>query len=156
MAVDNGTTVFAPLPDTTYRYTATPWSDSAKEYNGLERDGAVCTNEYGVAMTMSITAFANNTALNADPLVENGLTEFTANELVICQSKTAREAVNVLLSLIDTYGSSESKLNDTPFLEHRSRKSKHLECYLYILLIFQENIIPRPHKAEQDISHLPK
>ena len=110
MAVDNGDTVFAPLPDTTYRYTATPWTDSGKDYNGLERDGAVCANEYGVSMTMSITAFANERALAADPLIENGLTEFTANELVICQSKTAREAVRVLLSLIDTYGSSESNI----------------------------------------------
>ena len=110
MAVDNGDTVFAPLPDTTYRYTATPWTDSGKDYNGLERDGAACANEYGVSMTMSITAFANEKALAADPLIENGLTEFTANELVICQSKTAREAVRVLLSLIDTYGSSESNI----------------------------------------------
>ena len=60
MTVDSGATVFDPLPDTTYRYTATPWSDSAKEVNGLERDGAVCANEYGVAMTMSVTAFANS------------------------------------------------------------------------------------------------
>lgn len=110
LPVDSGGTVFAPLPDTTYKYTATPWMDMVKEHNGLERDGAACANEYGVSMTMSVTAFANAKALKADPLTEKGLTEFTASELVICQSKTAREAVEVLFSLIDTYGSSECNI----------------------------------------------
>ena len=107
MPVDNDKTVFAPLPDTTYRYTATPWMESATAANGLGSDATVCTNEYGVAMIMSITSFSNAAALAADPLVEHGLSEFTAVDLVTCQSATAREGVEVLLSLIDTYGSSE-------------------------------------------------
>ena len=56
---------------------------------------------------MSITAFSNAAALRADPLIEHGLTEFTAVDLVVCQSATAREATETLLSLIDRYGSSE-------------------------------------------------
>ena len=48
--------------------------------------------------------------MEADPLIKTGITEFTANDLVICQSKTAREAVDVLLGLIDKYGSSESNI----------------------------------------------
>ena len=107
MPVDNDKTVFAPLPDTTYRYTSTPWMESATAANGLGSDATVCTNEYGVAMIMSITSFSNAAALEADPLVEHGLSEFTAVDLVTCQSATAREGVEVLLSLIDTYGSSE-------------------------------------------------
>ncbi len=107
MPVDNGRTVFAPLPETTYRYTSTPWMDSTVAMNGLGYDATVCTNEYGVAMEMSITAFSNKAALAADPLVENGLSEFTAVDLVVCQSATAREAVSVLASLLDRYGSSE-------------------------------------------------
>ena len=107
MPVDNDKTVFATLPDTTYRYTSTPWMASATAANGLGSDATVCTNEYGVAMIMSITSFSNEAALNADPLVEHGLSEFTAVDLVTCQSATAREGVEVLLSLIDTYGSSE-------------------------------------------------
>ncbi len=81
--------------------------DSTVALNGLGRDAAVCTNEYGVVMTMSITAFSNAQALAADPLLPDGLTEFTASELVVCQSRTAREAVKVLTDLLDTYGSSE-------------------------------------------------
>ena len=107
MPVDNGRTVFAPLPATTFRYTSTPWMDSAVAMNGLGYDATVCTNEYGVAMEMSITAFSNKAALAADPLVEHGLSEFTAVDLVVCQSATALEAVSVLTSLLDQYGSSE-------------------------------------------------
>lgn len=110
MPVDNGKTVFAPIPDTTYKYTATPWMDSTTSYNGLASDASCGTNEYGVSMTMAVTAFTNKSALEADPEPENGLTESTANPLVICQSKTARDAVEVLLKLIDTYGSSESNI----------------------------------------------
>ena len=107
MPVDNDRTVFAPLPATTYRYTSTPWMDSAVAMNGLGYDATVCTNEYGVAMEMSISALSNKAALAADPLVEHGLSEFTAVDLVVCQSATAREAVSVLVSLLDEYGSSE-------------------------------------------------
>ncbi len=107
MPVDNGRTVLAPLPATTFRYTATPWMDSAVAQNQLGYDATVCANECGVAMEMSITAFSNKAALAADPLAEHGLSEFTAVDLVICQSATAREAVSVLTSLIDRYGSSE-------------------------------------------------
>ena len=107
MPVDNEATVFAPLPDATYRYTATPFMDSTTAYNGLGRDATICANECGVTMLMSITAFSNAAALRADPLVEHGLSEFTAVDLVVCQSATAQEAVNTLLGLIDRYGSSE-------------------------------------------------
>ena len=59
---------------------------------------------------MAVTAFANEAALKADPLIEEGLTENTAADLVICQSYSARNAVRVLLSLIDQYGSSECNI----------------------------------------------
>lgn len=110
MPVDKDGTVMAPIPATTFKYTATPWMDSTLAYNGLQRDAACCTNEYGVTMTMSITAFTNDKALKADPEPVNGLTEFAADDLVICQSKTARRAVSVLTGLIDRYGSSESNI----------------------------------------------
>lgn len=110
MPINNNRSVKTELPSTTYKYTATPFMNSTTEYNGLGNDAAVGTNEYGVAMTMSITSFSNNASLTADPLVEDGLTEFTANDLVVCQSKTAREGVEVLLGLIDKYGSSETNI----------------------------------------------
>lgn len=110
MPINNNGSVKTELPSTTYKYTATPSMNSTTAYNGLGDDAAVCTNEYGVAMTMSVTAFVNDEAMKADPLVEEGLTEFTATDLVVCQSKTAREGVEVLLGLIDKYGSSETNI----------------------------------------------
>lgn len=107
MPIDNAGTVFTEIPATTYRYTSTPFMDSATAYNHLGSDATVCANEYGVVMIMSITAFSNEKALGSDPLIENGLSEFTAVDLVTCQSATAREAVEVLFSIIDEYGSSE-------------------------------------------------
>jgi dipeptidase len=101
----------APIPETTYKYTATPYMNSTiVAFEEGVPDAAVCTNEYGVAMTMSITAFQNEAAIEADPYVEDGLCEDAASDLVVCQSKTAREGVEVLLGLIDKYGNSESNI----------------------------------------------
>ena len=107
MPVDNDATVYAEIPAHTYKYTSTPWMDSTTAANGLGKDATVCTNECGVSMIMSITSFSNKAALEADPLVEHGLSEFTAVDLVTCQSATAKDAVKNLCGLIDRYGSSE-------------------------------------------------
>lgn len=107
MPIDQTGTVFTEIPATTYKYVCTPWMDSTMAYNGLCRDATICSNERGVNMLMSITAFSNEAALQADPLIEKGLTEFTAVDLVVCQSATAREAVKVLCGLLDKFGSSE-------------------------------------------------
>ncbi|MCR5688569.1 MAG: C69 family dipeptidase [Lachnospiraceae bacterium] len=110
MQVDMDGTVFSELPDTTYKYTAAPFLSSTMAANSVANDAGACANEYGVAMTMAVTAYANEDALSADPLIDSGLTENTAADLVICQSRSAREAVKVLLSLIDRYGSSEGNI----------------------------------------------
>ncbi|MBR5336604.1 MAG: C69 family dipeptidase [Lachnospiraceae bacterium] len=110
MPVNANGEIRVDLPDTTYKYTATPFMDAKLTGEGGQRDAAVCANEYGVAMTMSVTAFANKAALDADPLVENGLIEDCIDDLVICQSKTAREAVQVLASIMDKYGTAESNI----------------------------------------------
>ncbi|WP_051200977.1 C69 family dipeptidase [Butyrivibrio sp. XPD2002] len=107
MPIDTAGTVFEELPATTYRCISTPFFDSFRLYNEFQADAAVCTNEYGVSMTMSVTAYSNERALKADPLIEHGITEDTVNDLIICQSTTAKEATQKLLSLIDKYGSSE-------------------------------------------------
>lgn len=107
MPVDNDAAVLAELPATTYRYISTPWMESTIAANGLGKDAAVCANEYGVVMIIAVTAASNKAALQADPLIEHGLTETTAADLVTGQSASAREAVDVLLSILDQYGSSE-------------------------------------------------
>lgn len=110
MPVDMEGKVRAELPKTTFKYTETPFMDSHYIAEHGQRDSSACINEYGVMMTMSVTAFSNNAAMKADPWVEKGLVEDSANDLVICQSRTARQAVKVLLSLIDKYGSAETNI----------------------------------------------
>ncbi len=110
MPVNNERSEFFDLPGTTYKYTGTPFMDSAMLENGNGMDDAVCVNEYGVAMTMSVTAFSNKAAKAADPWVPTGITEFTMNQLVLTTSKTAKEAVQRLAKLIDQYGSSETNI----------------------------------------------
>ena len=111
MPVSDDGDITTELPETTYQYTATPYMDSMLALNNVTvHDAAACTNEYGVVMTFSVTAYPNSAALEADPLVDRGVCEDTATDLVICQSKTAREAVEVLLGIMDKYGSSESNI----------------------------------------------
>ena len=110
MPVDNEDSVDYQLPDTTYKYIATPFMDSTQTVSDTGMDDAACINEHGVGMTMSVTAFSNKAALDADPWVPKGLTEFTANQLVISSSKTAREAVENLAKILDQYGSSETNI----------------------------------------------
>ena len=107
MPLDVKGTIMVDIPATTYKYICTPWMDSGRAEKGQQHDAAVAVNEYGVSMTMSVTSFSNNKALKADPLVETGIAEDTINDLVICQSATAEEAVKLLLDYIDEYGSSE-------------------------------------------------
>ena len=98
------------IPATTYHYTATPYMNSTVVRNDGLIDSATCTNEYGVAMTMSVTAFSNNASMQADPFVEDGICEDAASDLVICQSKTAREGLETLLGIVDKYGSCNSNI----------------------------------------------
>ena len=111
MPVSDDGEIEIEIPETTYQYTATPYMDSALAINGeVARDAAGATNEYGVVMTMSVTAYLNDAALIADELVVGGICEDAATDIVICQSKTAREAVEVLLGIIDKYGNAEPNI----------------------------------------------
>ena len=110
MPINDDRTVQVEIPATTYKYTSTPYMNSTTEYSGWGPDAAACTNEYGVAMTVSVTAYANQASLEADPLIDDGICEDTIADLVICQSKTAKEGVAVLLGIIDKYGSSECNI----------------------------------------------
>lgn len=110
MPVTEYGSVKTEIPANTYQYTSTPYMDSTVAATGYSHDAAAATNEKGVAMTMSVTAYANSAALRADPLISGGICEDAAVDLVICQSGTAREGVNVLCGIIDRYGSSESNI----------------------------------------------
>lgn len=120
MPVDMAGKVQAKLPKTTYKYTEIPFMDSHYIAEHGQRDSSACINEYGVMMTMSVTAFSNDAAMKADQWTDHGLVEESANDLVICQSRTARQAVKVLLSLVDKFGSNEGRI-----------------CFIFALLSFK-------------------
>ena len=100
---DTGTGNKFKLPELTYKYTYVP--DSSDAGDGLYP--ACCTNEYGVAVIGTVTTEVSEAYAEQDPLVETGLREAVLPALIACQSKTAREAVDVLAKLIEEYGSAE-------------------------------------------------
>ena len=95
----NGFTM--PLPKESFRYTQT--RDVPEHDDGIYAEA--CMNEFGVSITATISTGLNDAAKEADPLVENGLREASLPTVVIPYVKTAKEAVALLGSIVETYGS---------------------------------------------------
>lgn len=90
------------LPNTSYKYTATPeWTS---EFGSFEEDGI---NEYNVAMSATESAYANPRVLGYDPLVKSGIAEEAMINVVLPFIKTAREGVKRLGSIISEHGAAE-------------------------------------------------
>lgn len=96
-----------PLPDTTYKYTSIPISES---YESFTIDAAGTCNEYGVAVSATVTAYTNDRILSADPCRDGGLCEDSIAGILAACSKTAREAAELLCSIVDEYGSGERNI----------------------------------------------
>lgn len=101
--LDTATGFEIPLPDTTYQYTYVP--DYTRGEDGMYPGS--CTNEYGVSITATVSTSTCDAWREADPFVEPGLREAILAAAVAAVSTTAREAVDVLLEYVDTYGSEE-------------------------------------------------
>lgn len=98
---DNGFTI--GLPKTRGKYTATPeWTP---KFGIFEEDGI---NEYGVAMSATESAYANERVLGADPLVENGIGEEAMVTVTLPYIHSAREGVARLGAIVEKYGASET------------------------------------------------
>ncbi|SEM49575.1 dipeptidase A. Cysteine peptidase. MEROPS family C69 [Ligilactobacillus sp. WC1T17] len=98
---DNGFSM--PLPNERFKYTATPeWTD---EFGLFEEDGI---NEYGVCMSATESAYANERVLGFDPLVEKGIGEEAMVTCVLPYVKSARQGVERLGEIVSTYGTCES------------------------------------------------
>ena len=97
-----------PYPAHTYRYTATP----ASAYRGIGSTpyGAAGFNELGVAATSTITAYPNAQAIEADPFVETGLHELSANDIILSRATSARHGIEIVAEIVDTYGSGEGNI----------------------------------------------
>ncbi|MDD4376859.1 MAG: C69 family dipeptidase [Eubacteriales bacterium] len=95
-----------PLPKTTYKYTEVV-------DNSFEGDGpypGICTNEYGMSISGTVSASPSEAYEKVDPFVEYGLREAILPALIACQTKTAKEAVLKIAELVDKYGSKEGNI----------------------------------------------
>ena len=98
----NGNGFTCTLPKVQYKYTATPeWTQKDGQY---EEDGI---NEYGVAMSATESATANDKALKADPLIKNGIGEDSMVSVILPYIKSAREGVERLGKIVEKKGSAE-------------------------------------------------
>ena len=100
-----------PLPENPLRYTAMP---NAVEGKGVW--GACGVNEARTGMTATETITSNPRVLGADPLVENGIGEEDIVSLVLPYIHNAREGVQRLGELLETYGTYE--MNGIAFQDH--------------------------------------
>lgn len=64
-------------------------------------------NSYGVALSATETIFNSDSALKADPLVENGVTEDMITSVILPQATSSKEGVMLLGSIIEKVGNSE-------------------------------------------------
>ncbi|KRL00077.1 dipeptidase A [Liquorilactobacillus capillatus DSM 19910] len=98
---DNGFTI--TLPQVSGKYTATPeWTS---KFGIFEEDGI---NEYGVAMSATESAYANERVLGADPLVKKGIGEEAMVTVTLPYIHSAREGVAYLGHIVEKYGASET------------------------------------------------
>ncbi len=96
------------LPEETYKYTTL--ADASDAGDGIYPGS--CMNEFGVSIVGTISASPSEKYEAADPYKETGtgLREAILPGLVCCQSKSAREAVDVMAALVDKYGSEEGNI----------------------------------------------
>ena len=66
--------------------------------------GAGGTNEMGVTITATETIGCSDALYEADPYVDTGIEEAEIVTVVLSQAATAKEAVELLLGIYDTYG----------------------------------------------------
>lgn len=106
MFVDEGNGFTYPQPATAYKYTMVP--DSEVEEDGIF--GEIGFNEYGVSVDATVSAGANEKALAADPLVEDGLREANMVSVILPRIKTAKEGVELVAKILEEKGAAEGNI----------------------------------------------
>ena len=103
-----------PYPAHTYRYTVMRDSieqgESVLDEDGnlvREAYGEVGMNEKGVSVSATVSTSYNANASTADPLVGTGICEISLASVILMSADSARDGVEKLAAIIDTYGSGE-------------------------------------------------
>ena len=94
------------LPATTYKYTIVPDYSAGGDgpYYGA------CTNEYGLSISGTVSAYPRVELEEVDPMIEGGLRESVLPGIVAATCKTAKEGVELLASIIEERGSEEGNV----------------------------------------------
>lgn len=94
------------LPETTYKYTMVPdYSDA-----GDGTYAGACTNEYGLSITATVSAYVKPEIEEVDPYVEGSLREAALTGIIAATCKTAKDGVKLLADIIETSGSEEGNV----------------------------------------------
>ncbi len=119
-----------PYPSHTYAYTYVKDSpltgETMEDENGNyfgEAYAAAGQNEKGLSITATVSTSYNADAEAADPLLETGICEVSMPSVLLGGAATAKEAVDLLADILDTYGAGEcnslmiSDKNETWYFE---------------------------------------
>ncbi len=100
-----------PVPETLFRYNATPDAVGEAEASYLINDHFFFEergiNENNVAISATNSLSINDKAAKADPLVSVGIAECIIPTLLLPQAKTALQTVELLGVYVEKYGASE-------------------------------------------------
>lgn len=119
-----------PYPSHTYAYTYvkdTPeYGETMTDANGNyigEAYAEAGQNEMGVSMSATVSTYYSDAVSAVDPLVDTGIREISIGSIILGGAATAREGVELMADIIDTYGAGEcnsimiSDANETWYLE---------------------------------------
>lgn len=94
-----------PLPSHSYKYTAVP--DVTPKYGVYDEAGM---NEFGVSMSATVSASANEKIQKKDPYVEDGIAESSMPSVILPSVKTAKEGIELIAKIVDEEGSAEGNI----------------------------------------------
>ena len=95
------------LPKATFRFVSSPRPvviDKGEHWD------SETINESGLAVTATVTAYANEAAIEADPYVADGISEDNIAEILGASCSNSREAMELLAQIIDEKGSAEANI----------------------------------------------
>lgn len=89
---------------TSYRYSYVRDSEADWGEGCNDAYSAAGINEKGVSCSATLSIYPNNEVLTLDKNLESGIGEYNYASIILGESATAREAVELLGSLVDTHG----------------------------------------------------
>lgn len=93
------------MPRKTYRYSIVPDADQSAGVFG-----EAGFNEFGLSVSTTVSARANDEILKYDPYVEGGITEPDMASIMLMQAKNAREAIKIIADIVETKGAGEGNV----------------------------------------------